>query len=149
MSKPKLNRETLIIKVSRKLKENETTDAGLKDWAAGALLAITGIFSNVGDAMATPKDLSEFLEVKEKQLKSKPDIKKKIIFEKNNFKSLGGDNGSGNFSIKLGPMTLKGEYAGIGDSFNKFKTTLHADNDASDSEVAEWEEVALKLEGIL
>lgn len=147
-----MRRARIITAVNKKLAEQREMDrlmeAGVKEWAAGALIALTGLFTNVGDAMASPKSLNQFLESKSQEFKKDKKLKDKVKFE-SKFKSIGGESGSGTFTIKLGPYTLKGDYQGAGDTLKKFSVKTYEDSEATNSELNEWEGVAEKIENIL
>lgn len=148
-----MNKELVFRKVKAKLEYKEflaildqegfNKDAGLKEWIAGAALAMTALLGNPSNAFAEAKDVDNYLNKVKKEWEKK-DPKKKEFAVKNIYKPGQGKSGRGNFLIDIGPYQLKGIYWSAGKT-NNSQLKLLTERGADQKELKEWKPLVNKI----
>ena len=122
----------VLSKINQKNSSLQNKDGGWKDWAAGAAVLLTSTFGSMGQAVASPLDVAQFLN------KVTPTLERGGAEVSKSYKSI--DNlgsGTGSFKINVGPYLLSGEYGGENNEYadkdiDYFKTTLKLTKDGED-----------------
>jgi ribosome-associated translation inhibitor RaiA len=142
----------VCIKLSNK-KNDLVIEAGFKDWAAGIGMSIVTLFSGIGNASATAKDVYDYIENAENKIKTVVNKHDDTYFKenfkvKNKFKSYGLKNGDGlgQFEIKLGPYLVIGAYLDTVHDRFVFKSRIEEVGNPTSYEEETFREIAEHLE---
>jgi hypothetical protein len=141
-------------KVCIKLSEKDfAIEAGFKDWAAGIGMSIVTLFSGIGNASATAKDVYDYIENAENKIKTVVNENDHTYFKenfkvKNKFKSYGlkSGDGLGQFEIKLGPYLVIGAYLDTPHDRFVFKSKIEEVGNPTSYEEETFREIAEHLQ---